>query len=80
MLNLSPSSYRNAGDVARTVNTKKVLPRRPWYAPHIDPSEILRQQEQYLSGKVYEDDLRKTYWGSAHNLVSNLLAHSIRNL
>ncbi|XP_026321477.1 synaptotagmin-15-like [Hyposmocoma kahamanoa] len=52
MLNLSPSSYKNLEDGERTVNTKKVLPRRPWYAP-LDPSEILRQQE-YQAG--YETD------------------------
>lgn len=42
MLNLSPSSYRNVDASERTVNTKKIYSRRPWYAPKIGPQEILR--------------------------------------
>ncbi|CAB3234012.1 unnamed protein product [Arctia plantaginis] len=44
MLNLSPSGYREIDDSERTVNRKKVYSRRPWYAPAIDPAEILRQR------------------------------------
>ncbi|XP_037301427.1 uncharacterized protein LOC119191642, partial [Manduca sexta] len=47
MLNLSPSSYRNVDVGDRTGTSKKVYSRRPWYAPPIDPAEILREQEQY---------------------------------
>lgn len=43
MLNLSPSSYRDIDDSERTVNRKKVYSRRPWYAPPIDPAEIIRE-------------------------------------
>lgn len=46
MLNLSPASYRNVED-ERVVNSKKVYSRRPWYAPPVDPDEILREQEAY---------------------------------
>ncbi|PZC71271.1 hypothetical protein B5X24_HaOG213731 [Helicoverpa armigera] len=49
MLNLSPSSYRNVDASERTVNTKKVYSRRPWYAPPIDPAEILRYSPDYES-------------------------------
>ncbi|KAF9789073.1 hypothetical protein SFRURICE_005675, partial [Spodoptera frugiperda] len=45
MLNLSPSSYRNVDASERTVNTKKIYSRRPWYAPKIGPQEILRAAE-----------------------------------
>ncbi|KOB68241.1 putative synaptotagmin 15, partial [Operophtera brumata] len=38
----------DAGD--RAVNSKKVYSRRPWYAPPIDPAEILREQEKYNTG------------------------------
>ncbi|XP_045774487.1 synaptotagmin-15-like [Maniola jurtina] len=41
MLNLSPASYKDADDVERTVNSKKVYSIRPWYAP-IAPIEILK--------------------------------------
>ncbi|XP_028042011.1 synaptotagmin-15-like [Bombyx mandarina] len=47
MLNLSPSSYRNVDLSDRTVTSKKVYSRRPWYAPPVDPAEILREQERY---------------------------------
>lgn len=48
MINLSPPIYRNL-DGERTVTSKKVYSRRPWYAPAIDPAEILREQERYNS-------------------------------
>ncbi|OWR47163.1 hypothetical protein KGM_216050 [Danaus plexippus plexippus] len=55
MLNLSPSSYRNVNDGERTVTSKKVYSRRPWYAPPIDPIEIIKDPiEQYNTG--YESD------------------------
>ncbi|CAG9564773.1 unnamed protein product [Danaus chrysippus] len=55
MLNLSPSSYRNIDDGERTVTSKKVYSRRPWYAPPIDPIEIIKDPiEQYNTG--YESD------------------------
>ncbi|CAH0589101.1 unnamed protein product [Chrysodeixis includens] len=49
MLNLSPSGFRNVDASERTVNTKKVYSRRPWYAPAIDPAEILRYTPDYDS-------------------------------
>lgn len=53
MLNLSPPSYRDADDVARTVNSKKIYSRRPWYAPAvIDPLELIKESsDPYGSGE-----------------------------
>ncbi|XP_069361027.1 synaptotagmin-15-like isoform X1 [Maniola hyperantus] len=50
MLNLSPASYKDVDDAERTVNSKKVYSRRPWYAP-IDPLEILKE-----SSDPYDSD------------------------
>lgn len=52
MLNLSPSSYRNVDVSQRTVSSKKVYSRRPWYAPPIDPAEILGAQDPYIPGEM----------------------------
>ncbi|XP_072944980.1 synaptotagmin-15-like [Epargyreus clarus] len=65
MLNLSPSSYRNINDGERTVNRKKVYSRRPWYAPPIDPIEVIKEDVQYNTGydADYNGDGNEEYYG-----------------
>ncbi|XP_050665768.1 synaptotagmin-15-like [Leptidea sinapis] len=65
MLNLSPSVYRKAEDGERTVTSKKVYSRRPWYAPPIDPIDVLKEDLRYNSEYDSEDkgDPGEEYYG-----------------
>ncbi|CAH2043540.1 unnamed protein product, partial [Iphiclides podalirius] len=54
MINLSPSGYRNVDEERRTVSSKKVYSRRPWYALPIDPIEVIK--DGYSEGYDNEEN------------------------
>ncbi|VVC92080.1 unnamed protein product [Leptidea sinapis] len=55
----------NTEDGERTVTSKKVYSRRPWYAPPIDPIDVLKEDLRYNSEYDSEDksDPGEEYYG-----------------
>ncbi|XP_060804989.1 synaptotagmin-15 [Amyelois transitella] len=81
MLNLSPSVYRNVDDVERPVNTKKIYSRRPWYAPPIDPAEVLTSRHRVPDyDPDYEEPEGEEYYDRKQDYVDPVTSQKIESV